>query len=112
MNRQSAFWQDKLKGMHHGFQGSAQAYSYSLQEVCRWYQIDDPIFQLVSDRRGGRTAWSSGVTVYGTITQAHHWYSGHHNAKEDAAEKALQWLNVDIWKLAKASAANRALQRP
>lgn len=44
---------------------------------------------------GGRTAWSSTVTVYGAVHKARFWYDGKNlnNAKEDAAEVALQWLN-------------------
>lgn len=54
-----------------------------------------PIFNIVSDRRGGRTAWSSTVTISGQhIIQARYWYDGQYvnNAKEDAAEVALQQL--------------------
>ncbi|KAI9678853.1 MAG: hypothetical protein M1817_005913 [Caeruleum heppii] len=55
-----------------------------------------PIFNIVSDRRGGRTAWSSTVTIEGQSIQARYWYDGQyvHNAKEDAAEVALQQLRV------------------
>ncbi|KAJ1324820.1 hypothetical protein MN608_09524 [Microdochium nivale] len=65
-----------------------------LEDVCREYQIQSPIFQIVSDRRGGRTAWSSTVTVYGEQISARFWYDGKHlnNAKEDAAEAALNWM--------------------
>lgn len=43
---------------------------------------------------GGRTAWSSTVTVYGEQISARFWYDGKHlnNAKEDAAEAALNWM--------------------
>ncbi|KAK4443574.1 hypothetical protein QBC34DRAFT_386105 [Podospora aff. communis PSN243] len=66
-----------------------------LRQACRELQVQEPIFQLVSDRRGGRTAWSSKVTVYGTELSARFWYDGKNtnNAKEDAAEVALTWLN-------------------
>ncbi|KAI1431097.1 hypothetical protein GGR50DRAFT_690001 [Xylaria sp. CBS 124048] len=76
-----------------------------LEEVCREYQIQPPDYQLVSDRRGnlwhvltsllgGRTAWSSVVTICGNRIEARYWYDGNNlnNAKEDAAEAALQWL--------------------
>ncbi len=56
-----------------------------------------PIFSIVSDRRGGRTAWSSTVTISGQhVIQARFWYDGQYvnNAKEDAAEVALQQLMV------------------
>ncbi|KAI2633296.1 hypothetical protein GGS21DRAFT_127524 [Xylaria nigripes] len=66
-----------------------------LEEVCREYQIQPPDYQLVSDRRGGRTAWSSVVTICGKRIEARYWYDGNNlnNAREDAAEVALQWLN-------------------
>lgn len=40
---------------------------------------------------GGRTAWSSTVTVQGRNIAARYWYDGQfiNNAKEDAAEVAL-----------------------
>jgi hypothetical protein len=43
---------------------------------------------------GGRTAWSSTVTVQGQNIAARFWYDGQHvnNAKEDAAEVALKHL--------------------
>ena len=43
---------------------------------------------------GGRTAWSSTVTIEGTTVSARYWYDGQwvDNAKEDAAEVALQQL--------------------
>lgn len=44
---------------------------------------------------GGRTAWSSTVTVQGQNIAARYWYDGDNinNAKEDAAEVALKLLN-------------------
>ncbi|KAJ5734282.1 hypothetical protein N7493_003068 [Penicillium malachiteum] len=44
---------------------------------------------------GGRTAWSSTVTVSNRNVAARYWYDGQYinNAKEDAAEVALQVLN-------------------
>jgi len=55
-------------------------------------------FLLLTDvggRAGGRTAWSSTVSVYGQSFAARYWYDGKNlnNAKEDAAEMALTWLN-------------------
>lgn len=43
---------------------------------------------------GGRTAWSSIVVVFNTTIQARYWYDGKNlnNAREDAAEAALNWL--------------------
>lgn len=74
--RPSSLWQDRLEG------------------ACRDYQIQPPDYQLVSDRRGGRTAWSSVVVVCGKRIEARYWYDGNNlnNAKEDAAEVALAWL--------------------
>ncbi|KAK3332042.1 hypothetical protein B0T22DRAFT_484594 [Podospora appendiculata] len=65
-----------------------------LTDACTEYAIAAPVFQIVSDRRGGRTAWSSRVTVHGTVHSARFWYDGKNlvNAKEDAAEVALNWL--------------------
>lgn len=44
---------------------------------------------------GGRTAWSSTVTVQGQNVAARYWYDGQYinNAKEDAAEVALMRLS-------------------
>ncbi|KAK4109749.1 hypothetical protein N656DRAFT_715352 [Canariomyces notabilis] len=65
-----------------------------LDEACREREIQAPMFQLMSDRRGGRTAWTSAVTVYGVQHRARFWYDGKNlnNAKEDAAEVAVKWL--------------------
>jgi hypothetical protein len=43
---------------------------------------------------GGRTAWSSKVTIDGHCLEARYWYDGNylHNAKEDVAEVAYNWL--------------------
>lgn len=62
---------------------------------CTRFSLPTPIFSIVSDRRGGRTAWSSTVTISGHhVIQARFWYDGQYvnNAKEDAAEVALQQL--------------------
>ncbi|KAI9817997.1 MAG: hypothetical protein M1832_004518 [Thelocarpon impressellum] len=76
----------------------ARPYSWQekLEEHCRAAQMHPPVFSIVSDRRGGRTAWSSTVTIEGQIIAARYWYDGQyvHNAKEDAAEVALQTLRV------------------
>ncbi|KAF5692821.1 hypothetical protein FDENT_2541 [Fusarium denticulatum] len=65
-----------------------------LDSVCRDAQLRPPVFQIVSDRRGGRTAWSSRVTVHGKTLAARFWYDGKNlnNAREDAAECAVKWL--------------------
>ncbi|KND90578.1 hypothetical protein TOPH_04804 [Tolypocladium ophioglossoides CBS 100239] len=43
---------------------------------------------------GGRTAWSSRVIVHGKTVAARYWYDGKNlnNAREDAAECAINWL--------------------
>lgn len=45
---------------------------------------------------GGRTAWSSQVTVSGQTVAARFWYDGKNlnNAKEDAAELALGMVHA------------------
>ncbi|KAL2075623.1 hypothetical protein VTL71DRAFT_566 [Oculimacula yallundae] len=65
-------------------------------EKCREVNFHPPVFQIMSDRRGGRTAWSSTVTVQGQAIQARFWYDGDHvnNAKEDAAEVALKHIST------------------
>lgn len=49
---------------------------------------------LTNSLTGGRTAWSSTVTINQTNISARYWYDGQYvnNAKEDAAEVALQHL--------------------
>jgi hypothetical protein len=62
---------------------------------CRRAQLHPPVFNILSDRRGGRTAWSCTVAIPGQrLVQARFWYDGQYvnNAKEDAAEVALQQL--------------------
>ncbi|KAN0102632.1 hypothetical protein V8E51_010945 [Hyaloscypha variabilis] len=65
-----------------------------LEEMCRMTHIHPPVFTIQSDRRGGRTAWSSSVMVGGQNISARYWYDGQHinNSKEDAAEMALSHL--------------------
>ena len=50
---------------------------------------------LISFLLGGRTAWSARVSVYGSTHHAKFWYDGKNlrNAREDAAEVALKYLN-------------------
>ncbi|KAI6818109.1 hypothetical protein KC340_g14322 [Hortaea werneckii] len=59
---------------------------------CRSQGMRAPTWQVVSDRRGGRTAWSCTVIVAGAHIGARFWYDGQfvNSAKEDAAEVALQ----------------------
>jgi len=73
---------------------SGSSWQERLQEKCRDAHINPPVFTIVSDRRGGRTAWSSTVIVSGQSISARYWYDGQYlnNAKEDAAEVALKVL--------------------
>lgn len=75
--------------------GNRVSWQDQLQEHCRCTKLSPPVFNIVSDRRGGRTAWSSTVTVQGQNIAARYWYDGQfiNNAKEDAAEVALKLLN-------------------
>ncbi|KAJ5108858.1 hypothetical protein N7456_005533 [Penicillium angulare] len=74
-------WQDQLSG------------------YCTRNKLAPPVFNIVSDRRGGRTAWSSTVTIRGELRNepvaARYWYDGQYinNAREDAAEVALKVLS-------------------
>lgn len=74
---------------------TTKSWQERLEDKCREVQLAPPVFQLLSDRRGGRTAWSSQVTVQGKTHTARFWYDGNNlnNAKEDAAECAVSWLN-------------------
>ncbi|KAK0743778.1 hypothetical protein B0T18DRAFT_392494 [Schizothecium vesticola] len=74
---------------------SSGVWQERLNEACYEYQCAAPVYQVVSDRRGGRTAWSSRVTVGGKTHSARFWYDGKNlnNAKEDAAEVALTYIN-------------------
>ncbi|KAF2805620.1 uncharacterized protein BDZ99DRAFT_524583 [Mytilinidion resinicola] len=75
MAARPTFWQDRLK------------------DHCNAAQIEQPRWQDVSDRRGGRTAWSSVVVVGEKQFPARYWYDGNYveQAREDAAECALQF---------------------
>ncbi|TVY29417.1 hypothetical protein LHYA1_G001812 [Lachnellula hyalina] len=67
------------------YSSGATTWQDKLEETANWL-----IFES-----GGRTAWSSTVTVQGQHISARYWYDGQyvHNAKEDAAEVALKHLN-------------------
>ncbi|KAG9243879.1 hypothetical protein BJ878DRAFT_422625 [Calycina marina] len=80
--------------MSYSTYGSTGTWQEKLADKCREANYHPPVFQIVSDRRGGRTAWSSTVTVQGQQISARFWYDGQYvdNAKEDAAEVALKHL--------------------
>ncbi|GFF27949.1 conserved hypothetical protein [Aspergillus udagawae] len=65
-----------------------------LEKHCKTAGLGTPVYTLFSDRRGGRTAWSSNVRVQGRAYSARYWYDGNFtiNAKHDAAEVALTLL--------------------
>ncbi|PYH47229.1 double-stranded RNA binding motif domain-containing protein [Aspergillus saccharolyticus JOP 1030-1] len=72
-----------------------KSWQAKLEEHCKENGVPSPEFVIVSDRRGGRTAWSSSVTVRGMLFKARFWYDGKnlHNAKEDAAELAVNYFH-------------------
>ncbi|KAF3924293.1 hypothetical protein ABW21_db0206779 [Orbilia brochopaga] len=57
-------------------------------DYCQKHMLRPPVWEIVSDRRGGRTAWSATVVIGGDKVSARYWYDGNYlaNAKEDAAE--------------------------
>ncbi|KAK1774500.1 hypothetical protein QBC45DRAFT_397028 [Copromyces sp. CBS 386.78] len=72
----------------------SQQWQSKLQNACQKMQMPPPKFHVVSDRRGGRTAWSCRVEVNGQLIDARFWFDGKNleNAKEDAAEVALNHI--------------------
>ncbi|KAL2005876.1 hypothetical protein VTN00DRAFT_10369 [Thermoascus crustaceus] len=79
--------------------GNSVQWQQRLLEHCMRAKLQPPKFNIVSDRRGGRTAWSSIVVVQGREIAARFWYDGEYidNAKEDAAERALQTLSPEAY---------------
>ncbi|RVD86713.1 uncharacterized protein DFL_004975 [Arthrobotrys flagrans] len=67
----------------------------SLEDYCQKQMWQPPVWNIMSDRRGGRTAWSATVEIGGVSVSARYWYDGVYlgNAKEDAAEVALRLLH-------------------
>jgi len=71
----------------------------ALQDVCNQEGLT-PTYELLSDRRGGRTAWSAKVIIgsremgIAQALSARFWYDGQYaqNAFEDVAEVALNLL--------------------
>jgi len=80
--------------MSAAYNASSLTWQERLEECCRLAQMSKPHFEMFSDRRGGRTAWSSKVTIDGHCMEARYWYDGNYlnNAKEDVAEVAYNWL--------------------
>ncbi|KKA30012.1 hypothetical protein TD95_004401 [Thielaviopsis punctulata] len=73
---------------------NGQSWQDRLEEACQSAQWPSPTFEIISDRRGGRTAWSSRVLLNGQTFSARFWYDGKNlnNAKEDAAEVSFNYL--------------------
>ncbi|KAE8133726.1 hypothetical protein BDV38DRAFT_257313 [Aspergillus pseudotamarii] len=65
-----------------------------LKIYCKNHRLSEPVFNIFTESRGKRTAWSCVVRVQAKEYPAQFWYDGDHlnNAKEDAAEKALKVL--------------------
>ncbi|KAF2125051.1 hypothetical protein P153DRAFT_389905 [Dothidotthia symphoricarpi CBS 119687] len=71
-----------------------EPWTQRLRDHCMVRRLGEPAYQDVSDRRGGRTAWSTVAVINGTQYSARFWYDGNYidQAKEDAAEIALRKL--------------------
>ncbi|KAF2999861.1 hypothetical protein E8E13_007861 [Curvularia kusanoi] len=69
-------------------------WTHQLHEHCQEKHLGEIMYQDVSDRRGGRTAWSTIAIVNGMHYPAQFFYDGTRmaQAKEDAAEQALRVL--------------------
>ncbi|PYH72584.1 uncharacterized protein BO88DRAFT_449986 [Aspergillus vadensis CBS 113365] len=78
--KESKIWQDRLK-------------IYCLEN-----KLEEPFYNYESDRRGGRTAWTSKVTVRHHVPgvpwtiPGRYFFDGDNNAREDAAEVAWRKL--------------------
>ncbi|PUU83623.1 hypothetical protein B9Z19DRAFT_822952 [Tuber borchii] len=66
---------------------------------CKEHHLSEPLFQDFSDRRGGRTAWTTMVTIGSRVPEPLRIWAKFsyevtyvNNAREDAAECALQHL--------------------
>ncbi|KAF1926493.1 uncharacterized protein M421DRAFT_7096 [Didymella exigua CBS 183.55] len=68
-----------------------EPWTHQLKQYCQAEGLGDVVYQDVSDRRGGRTAWSTIAVINNTQYPARFWYDGSRieQAKEDAAEIAL-----------------------
>ncbi|GJP93452.1 hypothetical protein CBS63078_3714 [Aspergillus niger] len=78
--KESRHWQDRL------------------EIYCFENKLKEPVYLYDSDRRGGRTAWTSKVTVQHHVPNipwiipGRYFFDGHNNAREDAAEVAYRAL--------------------
>ncbi|KAF2831641.1 hypothetical protein CC86DRAFT_283174, partial [Ophiobolus disseminans] len=64
---------------------------------CTTHSLLPPVYQVHSDRRGGRTAWCSSVTIATREFMAEHWRDGSciRASQEEVAEKALRTLESE-----------------
>lgn len=71
-------------------------HQHKLLALCYAHDLQVPTFQIISDMRGKRTAWSCIITINDRQVAARFWYDGEHidNSREDAAEKALQMFGI------------------
>ncbi|TKA81963.1 hypothetical protein B0A49_02541 [Cryomyces minteri] len=94
-------------------QSSSTPWQEKLHDHCRARQMTPPVWTLVSDRRGGRTAWSSRVVVQGREIEARFWYDGDYvaQAKEDAAREALERLEQTLPRQQQRTSLSPALAR-
>lgn len=69
-----------------------ESWRQRLQDHCSVRGLGEPTFQELSDRRGGRTAWSVVCYVGQTPFPARFWYDAQYaeQAKDDASELALR----------------------
>ena len=67
-----------------------------LDNLCRARRLSPPQYTMLSDRRGGRTAWSCQLILLSKVILARFWYDGTNSlsAVEDAAQQALQFLGT------------------
>ncbi|KAL2050540.1 hypothetical protein ABVK25_009209 [Lepraria finkii] len=81
-------------GANSGVAQRSSTWQDKLEEHCQNRRIPLPSYNVLSDRRGKRTAWSCTVSVGGQNIPARYWYDGQYvnTAKEDAAEAALKKL--------------------
>lgn len=75
-----------------------ESWMLKLQTLCHARGLGEPTYQDVSDRRGGRTAWSTVVVIRGATYPARFWYDGAYldQARQDAAEVAHNTITAGI----------------
>ncbi|KAF2733030.1 hypothetical protein EJ04DRAFT_298764 [Polyplosphaeria fusca] len=75
-----------------------ETWRQKLRTLCDRSGWSEPTFQDVSDRRGGRTAWSCVAVVQGTHYSARFWYDGQYadQSREDASEMAWRTITGNL----------------